>query len=268
MQRIATALTWSLGLALLASCGGSGGGANQAPTSPAPVSSVAVSLGSSTLGVGQTTSATAVLRDSSGNTLSGRTIVWMSGNPAIASVAADGTVSALAIGSTSIIASCEGQAASASVHVVAGPPAPVETVGVVLGLSSLTVGQTTQGSATLYDGAGNTLPGRNVTWASSNAIVASVDAAGIVTGLAVGTATISATSEGKTGSALVSVAAPPPVPVASVQVRSLPLRSSSARQRRRLQLFGMRGATPCRAGRLHGTRPRRPSPESIVRVGS
>jgi uncharacterized protein YjdB len=54
-----------------------------------------------------------------------------------------------------------------------------------------------------------------VTWTSSNTAVATVSASGVATGLLVGTTTVTATSEGKSGSATLNVT---PGPVASVTV--------------------------------------------------
>jgi len=54
------------------------------------------------------------------------------------------------------------------------------------------------------------LAGRVVTWTTSNAAVATVSASGFVTGVAQGTATITATSEGKSGTSTITVTAPPP----------------------------------------------------------
>jgi len=96
-------------------------------------------------------------------------------------------------------------------------PAPVASVGVTLSAASLTVGQTSQATAVLKDATGNVLSGRAVTWSSSAPAVASVTAAGLVTGVGAGTATISAASEGQTGAAAVTVTAvvsTPPTPPA------------------------------------------------------
>src|SRR5262249_580377 len=61
-------------------------------------------------------------------------------------------------------------------------------------------GTTLQLVATPKDGAGTPLLGRTVAWSTSNAAVATVDAAtGLVSGIAAGTATITATVETKTG---------------------------------------------------------------------
>jgi hypothetical protein len=73
---------------------------------------------------------------------------------------------------------------------------------------TLAPGQTTTLSATPRDGGGNPLAGRTVTWATGNASVATVSAAGMVTAVAAGSALISATSEGRTGTAQVTVQAP------------------------------------------------------------
>jgi hypothetical protein len=54
------------------------------------------------------------------------------------------------------------------------------------------------------------LTGRTVSWTSGNTGVATVDANGLVRGVAAGNATITATSEGHSGSAAITVPAPPP----------------------------------------------------------
>src|SRR5678809_745229 len=67
------------------------------------IATVEVTLASSTLGVGQTTQTSVVFLDKDGRTLK-RTVEWSSSNPAVASVDTTGLVTALAVGSTSIIA--------------------------------------------------------------------------------------------------------------------------------------------------------------------
>lgn len=185
---------------------------------PAPVASVSVALTSGALNPGQTTQASATLRDSNNNTLSGRTVVWTSSNNAIATVNGSGVVTAVAQGSAQITATSEGQSGSATLSVTATPPPAVATVTVALASSSLNPGQTTQATATLRDANNNVLTGRTISWSSSNQGVATVSASGLVTAVAAGSAQITATSETKSGSAALTVAAPPPAPVASVTV--------------------------------------------------
>src|SRR2546427_1473286 len=67
--------------------------------------------------------------------------------------------------------------------------------------ANMSVGGTTQLSATPKDAAGNVLAGRLVTWTSSSSAIATVSAGGLVSGAAVGSATITATSEGQSASA-------------------------------------------------------------------
>src|SRR5207249_1091730 len=57
--------------------------------------------------------------------------------------------------------------------------------------------------------------GRPVSWGSGNAAVATVSGGGVVTGVTAGAATITATSEGQSGTAAITVST---VPVASVTV--------------------------------------------------
>jgi hypothetical protein len=69
----------------------------------------------------------------------------------------------------------------------------------------VTVGQAVQLTATPRDASGNPLAGRTITWTSGNLGVATVSAGGLVSAVAVGAVTITATSEGQSGTALVTV---------------------------------------------------------------
>jgi hypothetical protein len=94
----------------------------------------------------------------------------------------------------------------------------VTRVAVSLAASSLAPGATTQATAKAYDANGQIIDGRTVTWASSNPAVASVSSSGLVTAVAAGTATISATIDGQPGSAGLTV----PAPVISTSCSSNP----------------------------------------------
>ena len=185
---------------------------------PAPVASVSVTLPSSSLVVGQSQRALATPRDASGAALPDRSITWNSSSVSVASVSGSGDVAAIAPGTAMLSATSEGVSGQASLSVVAPPPIPVATVLVALVPSSIVTGQSAQASATLKDASGNSLSGRTVSWQSSNTGVATITADGVIAGVAAGTATITASSEGKTGSAGLTVTAPPPMPVATVAV--------------------------------------------------
>ncbi len=85
------------------------------------------------------------------------------------------------------------------------PPAPVASITVTAAQATVVVGASVQMSASTLDAAGNALAGRSVTWSSSDAAVASVSASGSVTGRSPGPVTITATSEGHTGSESITV---------------------------------------------------------------
>jgi len=193
---------------------------------PAPVASVAVSPATMSVQVGGTVQLAAATKDSAGNPLSGRAVAWMSSNPAIAAASPSGLVTAVAAGAATITATSEGKSGTASVTVTTlpppppPPPAPVATVTVSPASASLTVGQSVQLNATLKDASGNVLNGRTVSWASGTSGVATVSGSGLVTGVAAGTATITATSEGVGGSVAMTVTTPatPPASVGDLAV--------------------------------------------------
>ncbi len=173
-----------------------------APAAPIPVATVSVSVSAPTLSIGQNTQATAVTKDSTGATLTGRTIAWSSSNTAVATVSNSGVVTAVGAGSANIAATSEGKMGMAPITVA---QIPVATVSVSVTSASLTVGQSTQASAVTRDANNNVLTGRAIAWASSNSSVASVSSAGVVSAVSAGSASITATSEGKTGAVTVTV---------------------------------------------------------------
>ena len=187
-----------------------------------PVASVGVAPAALSLTVGQTGQVTAIPSDASGNPLSGRVVTWTTNGAAVATVNGNGLVTAQGTGTATITATSEGQSGTAAITVTAPPPpppppppVPVASVSVAPTSLSLTVGQTGQLTATPRDASGNPLSGRVVTWTTSSAAVATVNSNGLVTAQGAGSATITAVSEGKSGTATTSVSN---VPVASVTV--------------------------------------------------
>ena len=185
---------------------------------PAPVASITVSFASASIGIGQSTQATALLRDSQGNVLTGRSVTWSSNDAALATVAGGGLVTGVAAGTATIVASAEGKTGVASVAIVANGPVPVASISISGAVTSLTVGTTTRIMVTVRDALGNALTGRTVTFASSAPAVASIDAGGYITALSAGGTTIRVTSEGVTSSFGITVTAPVtgPGPIAGI----------------------------------------------------
>jgi uncharacterized protein YjdB len=159
--------------------------------------------------VGATTSLTATPKDAGGNPLSGRTITWASDAPSIATVdASTGLITAIAPGTANITATSETKTSAPAVVTVTN--VPVATVEVTPANPSLSaaISETVSLTATPKDGSGNTLSmsGRTVTWSSDTPSAATVDpSTGVVTAVAQGTATITATVDGVPGSTIVTV---------------------------------------------------------------
>jgi hypothetical protein len=182
------------------SCGGT------EPAAPVPVASVTVSPSSSSLIVGGTQQLTATTLDASNATLTGRAITWASSDATKASVTSTGLVSAVAIGSATITATSEGKSGTSAVTIT---PVPVAAVTVAPSAPTVFVGSIQQLTATTLDATGAALTGRTITWTTSDATRATVSSTGLVKAVAVGTATITATSEGKSGTVAATLIATP-----------------------------------------------------------
>lgn len=190
-------------LPMVAACGGGGEGTTTPPPPPA-VSTVAIVPGPAvSLVAGGTVQLSATTRDAQGNLLTNRTIAWTSSADAIASVSTAGLVTAVAPGSAQVTATSEGRSASVAVTVT---PVPVASIVPSVTSQTLVPQETASLSAVAKDGQGNTLAGRTITWGSSTPSVATADAAsGLVTAMSVGTAQVTATSEGVTAGVSITV---------------------------------------------------------------
>jgi uncharacterized protein YjdB len=168
------------------------------------VTSVTVQPATQTIVIAQTLPVTATARDRRGNPLA-RTLTWASSNPAVASVLASSpqsaTVTGVAPGTSLVTATTQGVSGSASIAVILPPVASVtiQPTG-----ASLLVGQTAQLTATPRDAAGQPL-NRPVSWSSTNPAIVAVNQSGLITAISPGGAMITATSEGVSGTAAVTV---------------------------------------------------------------
>jgi uncharacterized protein YjdB len=167
-----------------------------------------------TVGTGNTLSFAAYGLDSNGDSVG----VSVTYNATGGLITATGLYTAGQIaGSFRVIATAGRLADTSAVTVTNSPPPPtgVKTVEVTPATANVTANTTFQLHATTRDSSGNALTGYTITWSSSNPSAATVDAAGLVRGMAAGSAIISAVSEGKTGTSSVTVST---APVATVQV--------------------------------------------------
>ncbi|MEP6618053.1 MAG: Ig-like domain-containing protein [bacterium] len=90
---------------------------------PPTPKTIGVSVVSASLSAGATTQASAIVRDSLGNVLSGQAIVWTSTNMSIATVSASGLVTSLTAGSTTITANAGTATGGTAVAVTSFVPA-------------------------------------------------------------------------------------------------------------------------------------------------
>ena len=191
-----------------ATAGGTDGSADVV-VNQAPVASVRVALSVASLLVDQSTHATAQLRDANGTILTDRVVTWVSSNATLATVSDSGLVTGVAAGTVSISAMSEGVSGSSSLAVVTA--GPVASISVAPASASLEIGKQLQLAATVRDTSGIVLSGRAVEWASSVPAVATVSTSGVVTAVSAGSASIRATSEGKSAVATITVTTTPPV---------------------------------------------------------
>ncbi|HEY6445567.1 MAG TPA: Ig-like domain-containing protein [Acidobacteriaceae bacterium] len=153
--------------------------------------------------------ATATYSDGSTSDISG-TATWTVGNSGIASVNPSGMATAVAAGSTTITASQSGVSGSATLTVTASAPT-LTSIAVTPAAPSITAGATQQFTATgtYSDGTTGNITS-TVTWVSGNTKVATITAAGLATGVASGSATITASLIGVSGSATLTVTSTAP----------------------------------------------------------
>jgi uncharacterized protein YjdB len=147
--------------------------------------------------------ATALFIDGSSQDLSS-TAVWASSNTAIATISSPGGLAtALAPGTAVISATFQGVSGSATLTVTTAVLAaitvspPIPTIAIGTGVQFVATGLFTDGTAQPLT--------TGVTWVSSDPAVASISPTGLATALAPGTAVISATFQGVSGSATLTV---------------------------------------------------------------
>jgi alpha-tubulin suppressor-like RCC1 family protein len=168
--------------------------------------------------VGSQVQLTAVPHDSAGTIVAGVPITWSSDDPQVATVSSAGLVTTLAEGAAHIRAAVStGGPSGVGVVLVTTSLAPVASVTLTPDSTTIPVGPlggTVRLSAVLRDAAGNLLSFRQVQWSTSDPAIATVPGGSerrtLVTGLAPGKVTITATSEGKSGTATIMTLRPGP----------------------------------------------------------
>jgi len=197
------------------------GGANVSATTTVTlvakaVTSIAISPASASITAGATQQFTATATYSDGTTANiSSTATWTSANPAIATVNSTGLAAAVAVGSTNITAALGGVTGIAIATVTPAstvpPPTPtLASIAITPAGASITAGATQQftATATYSDGTTANVTG-SVSWSSANPTVATVSSTGLATAVGAGSATLSASLNGVTGTGSLAVVAAP-----------------------------------------------------------
>lgn len=180
------------------------------PNDPEPVGSVLLLPPSDSVRIGETRQLEVQVFDAANSRLQGRRVHYSSAEPAVATVDTNGVLRGVSVGTVLITATVEGKAGNSTFRVIV----PVNRVAVAPLTGDIPLGSSRQLAANVLDAAGNAIPGRPVTWASSNSAIATVSVTGLVSAVALGRVTITATAEGKSGTSTIDVVDP----VATVRI--------------------------------------------------
>jgi hypothetical protein len=151
--------------------------------------------------VGTTIALSAVLRNSKGAPVS-FPISWSSSKPAIATISPDGTATAVGPGITTIICKAGDLQGASEVIVIV---ADISRLEIRPATALVRVGDSQRFEVVAFGPDGKTYEGSAAVFRSSDVAVATVDTAGIASGIAAGTATIKATVAGVSGEATLLV---------------------------------------------------------------
>ena len=162
------------------------------------------------LNIGSLQQLVATPATSSGQIIEGRTATWVSSVPAVASVTpTTGLVTAIAGGTTDITATVGSESATATVTV--WHRVQSLTLASAGGVTAICQEGSLALTPTYVDATGDTVTARQSEWTSANPAIAEVSPRGVIVGRDTGTVTISAVTDGVTGTFAVTVNCPPVV---------------------------------------------------------
>src|SRR5581483_4731795 len=185
----------------------------------APVGSISVVSALGIISVGQTTVVTATSKDGGGNVLFGRAVTWTSSANGTATVSAGGvdpssqldtaTVTGVAAGGPVTITATSSN--NVSGHTMVSVLSAVNHIVLTPNQFTVNRNETQAVKAQAFDANNHPINDITFTWSTkSGGTISSVDARGVVTGVAVGSDSVYAAAEGVTGGAAVTVKAKKP----------------------------------------------------------
>jgi hypothetical protein len=176
--------------------------AGQSVAQSSSATTIAITPATSDIAVGQKVKFTVASKDASGKVVELKPATWLAAPFDLAAVDDDGMVSFFAPGEVLVGAIVNGKPTFTSVRVKTGPVASIDIDPVN---SPLVVGATRKLVTVARGAEGNPRSDVVISWVSSNPSVATVDAAGVVLGVAPGEAKITGTSGTGNGSVNVRV---------------------------------------------------------------
>ncbi len=187
---------------------------------PATAAALSLSPVRASIMAGTTQQFTATVTNSDGSTQDvTNSATWSSTSTAVATVNSTGLAIGTGTGNSTIVAQWNGVSSTASLAVTPAATT-LQSVTVTPANRSIAAGATLQFHATGTNSDGTTQDLTNaVTWSSSSAAVATINASGLVTGQGTGSTTITATGNGVSGAATLTVPAsstPAPVTLQSI----------------------------------------------------
>ncbi len=183
-------------LVVAAACGGGDGGTGPVTVAQVPglvaIAPTSVAFGA----IGSTRQLAASVQDSTGNAVAGQTIAWSRSGPGTtATVSATGLVTAVAGGALDTAVATTGSLFAKAPISVTQVVASVSVTSTSATPDTLkTTGRTRQFSAVARDSNANAIGTATFTWTSGATSVATVSTSGLVTAVADGSATITATA--------------------------------------------------------------------------
>lgn len=180
------------------------------PVDPTPVASVQLFPLVDSVRVNEVRQLDVRVFDRNNNALQGRKVRYQSNDASVATIDSNGVLRGVAVGQTLVSATVEGKVGTASWRVIQA----VDRVAIAPLSAEVALGSSRQLAANVLDRDGNAISGRPIVWASSNAAIATVSVTGLVSAVALGRATVTATVEGKVGASIIDVVDP----VASVRI--------------------------------------------------
>ena len=168
----------------------------QGKVATAIAATVALNASNIAITAGDTTQLTATVKDSAGNILSGKPIVWSSSNALIGEVTQSGLATAKSAGTCVITASVDGKSASISLSVTGASGPQIKSIKIFPETVSLKLTESKQFVifATYDDGSSKIIPNTMAAWSTSSECLTMLEK-GTYVALAAGSAVVTAKFE-------------------------------------------------------------------------